>query len=137
MFIGKRRLASVLIISVLIILKFQIFWKYLQDKEMIKTSKPSFSYIMYCRLLRVLDELHFCLKWYQSKWTWRTQPLSWPALFNLKSSREELQGNVSKLDIDDFLIRATLIVKKSHIREEDGAYLRISFWHLLMTLKSK
>ena len=40
---------------------------YLQNKEMIKTSQPSFSYIaltffMICILLRVLDEFHFHLK---------------------------------------------------------------------------
>ena len=29
------------------------------------------------------------------------------------------------------------IYKKSHTCEEDGAHLRISFWHLLMNLKNK
>ena len=29
------------------------------------------------------------------------------------------------------------IVKKSHTCEEGGAHLRISFWHLLMTLTNK
>ena len=29
------------------------------------------------------------------------------------------------------------ITKKSHICEESGAHLKISFWHLLMNLKNK
>ena len=74
---------------------------------MIKTSKPSFSsltltFSMISLLLRVLDEFHLHLKWYQPKGTRGTQPLSCPALFNLKSGREELQGKTSrKLDIDE------------------------------------
>ena len=86
---------------------------------MIKTSKPSFSYLtltfsMICLLLRVLDEFHFHLKWYQSKWTRGTQPLSCPALFNMESDREELQGKASgKSDRRNcFFIRAILMVKK-------------------------
>ena len=87
---------------------------------MIKTSKLSFSYFrltfsMIWLLLRVLDEFHFHLKWYQSKWTRGTQPLSCPALFNLKSDREELQGKASrKSDTGEvvFLISAILMVKK-------------------------
>ena len=31
----------------------------------------------------------------------------------------------------------SLFKKKSHTCEEDGAQLRISFWHLLMNLKNK
>ena len=87
---------------------------------MIKTSKLSFFYLtltisMICLLLRVLDEFHFHLKWYQFKWTRGTQPLSYPALFNLKLSREELQGKVSRkirYRWNYFLIRAILMVKK-------------------------
>ena len=87
---------------------------------MIKTSKLYFScfrltFSMIWLLLRVLDEFHFHLKWYQSKWTRGTQPLSCPALFNLKSDREELQGKASrKSDIGEivFLISAILMVKK-------------------------
>ena len=43
-------------------------------------------------LFRVLDEFHFHLKWYQSEWTRVAQPLSCPALLNLKSGREELRS---------------------------------------------
>ena len=87
-------------------MKFWTFWNYLQNKETIKTSKPSFCYLtltfsMICLLLRVLHEFHFHLKWYQSKGSRETQPLSCPTLFNLKSGREELQGKSSrKSDID-------------------------------------
>ena len=76
---------------------------------MIKKIKPSFSYLtltfsMICLLLRVFDEFHFHLKWHQSKWTRGNQPLSCPALFNLKSSREELPGKASrKSDIDEIV----------------------------------
>ena len=38
----------------------------------------------------MLDEFHFHLKWYQSKWTRETQALSCPVLFIVKSGREEL-----------------------------------------------
>ena len=108
---------------------------------MIKTSKPSFSYItltfsIICLLLEVFDEFHFHFKWYQSKWTKRTQPLSYPALFNLKSNREELQGNVRKSNIRNcFLIRAILMVKKAQTCEQGEAQL-FFFWHLLMNLKN-
>ena len=100
-----------------IILKFWIFLNYSQNKYMIKTSKSSFSYLtwtfsMICLSLWVLDEFHFHLKWYQSKWTRVTHPLSrqsWQrieksSLFNLKSGREELQGKASrKSDIDEIV----------------------------------
>ena len=59
---------------------------------------------MICHFLRVLDEFHFHLKWYQSKWTRGTQPLSCPALFNLKSGREELQGKVSRKSDTDKIV---------------------------------
>ena len=102
-----------------IILKFWIFWNYLQNKEMIKASKPSFSYLtltfsMICMLLRVLDEFHFHLKWYQSKRTRGTQPLSCQ-LFSTwnqagKSCMEKLQEN--QIHMKFFLIRGIQIVKK-------------------------
>ena len=59
---------------------------------------------MICLLLRVLDEFHFPLILYQSKWTGGTQLLSCPALFKLKSGREELLGKASrKSDIDEIV----------------------------------
>ena len=114
--------------------------KLFTKKEMIKTSKPSFSYLtlnfsVICVLLSVLDELHFHLKWYQSKWTRRTQPLTCPTLFNLKSGREKLQGKGSrKSDIDEivFLIRAILMVKK-YMHENLKHKVKK---HLAKTLKS-
>ena len=66
---------------------------------------------MICLLLSVLDEFHFQLKWYQSKCTRETQPLSGPTFFNLKSGREESQGKSSR-ESDCFLIRAILMVEK-------------------------
>ena len=86
----------------------------------------------------MLDEFHVHLKWYQSKWTRGTQALSCPALFIVKSGREELHSiylmcfangirfgetkfliqiiwKVSRTsDIDEifFLIKAFLMVKK-------------------------
>ena len=99
-----------------IILKFWILWNYLQNREMIKTSKPSFSYLtlafsVICLLLWLLDEFHFHLKWYQSKWS---RPLSCE-LFSTwnqggKSCWEKLQENQIYTKL--FLIRGILMVKK-------------------------
>ena len=106
-----------------IILKFWVFWNYLQNKKIIKTKKPSFSYLtltfsMICLLLRVLDEFHYHLKWYQSKWTRGTQLLSYPALFNLKLSREELQGKASrKSDIDEIVFNEIHLMVKKYMYE--------------------
>ena len=64
-------------------------------RNYISRSKPSFSYLtlaFYVIFLsfRVLDQFHFHLKWYQSKWTRVTQPLICPTLLYLKLGREEL-----------------------------------------------
>ena len=86
---------------------------------MVKTSKLSFSYLtltfsVICLSLRVLDEFHFYLKWCPSKWTRGTQPLSCPALFNLESGREELQGKASRKSEIEYTIYTKLFFNQSH-----------------------
>ena len=62
-------------------------------------------------IFRVSDEFNFSLKWYQSKWTKGIQPLSCPALSNLKSGREELRSTRNQAGKSYFLfIQCTLLM---------------------------
>ena len=84
---------------------------------------------MICLILRVLDEFHFHLKWYQSKLTRGTQPLSCPALFNLESCREELQGKVSrKSDIDKIVFNQSHLNGQKIHAWKPKAYSNKNIW---------
>ena len=52
----------------------------------------------------LINKDNWLIKWYHSKWTRGTQPLSCLTLSNLKLGREKLQGKASrKSDIDEIV----------------------------------